>query len=244
MVAPPASGARAAVCAALGHRSQRAGCEAPRYGAFLRRANSHTPKTARAAWRRELQLRSVAAALRKQDDASGVLQALRRVELLVRARPDELEVHAAELARALLHCRVPEWAEPDEGTRCARCEGSLHELARTPPRNGEHAGAPWRCHCAVVPLPVRPLHYPPLLRPSRASHCVAVDLRTRRRRARCVPFSQSVCVPPWFQHCSSGRRGPRGRAALRTADCIAPLRLPARPPAGPRSCPRCCGGWR
>jgi hypothetical protein len=66
--------------------------------------------------RRALQLRAVAAALRKSDDVAGVLAALPRVEVLVRAAPDELPVVAPELSRALLHCRVPEWAEPDPGT--------------------------------------------------------------------------------------------------------------------------------
>jgi len=38
------------------------------------------------------------------------------VEALVRAAPDELRHHAPELARALVHCRVPEWVEVEAGT--------------------------------------------------------------------------------------------------------------------------------
>eukprot|EP00775_Hariotina_reticulata_P002036 gene2036-2358_t len=57
-----------------------------------------------------LSLRAVAAALRKQDDADAVLDALRKVEVLVRAQPDELPVVGPELARSLLHSKVPVWA--------------------------------------------------------------------------------------------------------------------------------------
>lgn len=39
---------------------------------------------------RALQLRALAAALRKQDDVNGVLEALGRVEMLIRGAPDEL----------------------------------------------------------------------------------------------------------------------------------------------------------
>ena len=62
---------------------------------------------------RSLQLRSLAAALRKGDDPQGVLAALSRLEVLVRARPWELGQAAPELVRALMHCRVPEWAEAE-----------------------------------------------------------------------------------------------------------------------------------
>ncbi|KAG2494834.1 hypothetical protein HYH03_007074 [Edaphochlamys debaryana] len=65
-------------------------------------------------WRRAepgaLQLRALAAALRKADDAAAVLAALGKLEELIRAAPDELGLAAPELVRALLHCRVPEWA--------------------------------------------------------------------------------------------------------------------------------------
>ena len=70
-----------------------------------------------------LQLRSLAAALRKPDDVTGVLQALQRLELLVRAAPDELASMSAELVRSLLHCRVPEWAEAEPGRWGGQCEG-------------------------------------------------------------------------------------------------------------------------
>lgn len=43
---------------------------------------------------RKLQLRAVIAALRKQDDVKGVLEALGRVELVIRASPDELPAAA------------------------------------------------------------------------------------------------------------------------------------------------------
>ncbi len=69
---------------------------------------------------RDLQLRAVAAALRKSstsEEVTTVLATLKRVELLVRARPDELDGCANEITRALLHCRVPEWAEQDPDTR-------------------------------------------------------------------------------------------------------------------------------
>jgi hypothetical protein len=63
---------------------------------------------------RSLQLRSLAAALRRQDDVKGVLEALGRLEPLIRCRPDELGPSAAELSRALLYCRVPEWAQVED----------------------------------------------------------------------------------------------------------------------------------
>ncbi|MEW5317044.1 MAG: hypothetical protein WDW38_008375 [Sanguina aurantia] len=69
------------------------------------------------AWRKAggaggaLQLRALAAALRKQDDVNGVLTALERLEVLIRACPPELATAAPELVRSLLHCKVPEWAE-------------------------------------------------------------------------------------------------------------------------------------
>ena len=43
-----------------------------------------------------------------------MLSALSRLEVLVRAScPDELTLVASELVRALMHCRVPEWAEAE-----------------------------------------------------------------------------------------------------------------------------------
>eukprot|EP00955_Chlamydomonas_euryale_P042833 352427-Chlamydomonas_euryale.AAC.6 len=69
------------------------------------------------AWARaepaSLQLRALAAALRKADDAAAVVAALGRLEPVIRASPDELRVFAPELARALLHARPPEWADED-----------------------------------------------------------------------------------------------------------------------------------
>jgi telomere length regulation protein len=52
-------------------------------------------------------------ALRKADDTQGMLSALSRVEVLVRACPDELEGVAPELVRALMHCRLPEWVQAE-----------------------------------------------------------------------------------------------------------------------------------
>ncbi|GBF95877.1 hypothetical protein Rsub_08468 [Raphidocelis subcapitata] len=49
-------------------------------------------------------LAPLAAALRNQDDVKGA-------EVLLRAAPDELPAYAPELARCLLHCRVPDWAD-------------------------------------------------------------------------------------------------------------------------------------
>lgn len=63
--------------------------------------------------RRSLQLRPLAAALRKGDEPQGVLTALSRLGVLLRARPSELVLVAADLVRALMHCRVPEWAEAE-----------------------------------------------------------------------------------------------------------------------------------
>ncbi|KAF8067273.1 Telo2 [Scenedesmus sp. PABB004] len=72
-------------------------------------------------------LRGLAAALRKHDDMAAALEALARVEVLVRAEPDELAVVGPELARALLHCKVPVWAAGAESA---------------PPPPPEPAGAP------------------------------------------------------------------------------------------------------
>jgi len=47
-----------------------------------------------------MQLRDVAAALRKQDDVNGVLAALRLVDGLVEAAPDELGQYAGVLLDA------------------------------------------------------------------------------------------------------------------------------------------------
>lgn len=46
------------------------------------------------AGRQPMQLRDVAAALRKQDDVSGVLAALKLVDGLIEAAPDELDHYA------------------------------------------------------------------------------------------------------------------------------------------------------
>ncbi|KXZ57008.1 hypothetical protein GPECTOR_1g910 [Gonium pectorale] len=86
------------------------------------------------AWRRaepsSLQLRSLAAALRKQDDVKTVLGALGRLEELIRAGPDELPLLAPELLRSLLHCRVPEWAdEEDAGARGGAPRASAQRAA-------------------------------------------------------------------------------------------------------------------
>lgn len=48
----------------------------------------------KAGGRQPLQLRDVAAALRKEDDAAGVLAALSLVDGLVEAAPDELDQYA------------------------------------------------------------------------------------------------------------------------------------------------------
>lgn len=57
------------------------------------------------------QLKALAADLRNPKDVQQVLRALQVTEQLVRAAPSELAVCAEELARSLLYCRVPDWAE-------------------------------------------------------------------------------------------------------------------------------------
>lgn len=60
-----------------------------------------------------MQLKALAAALRKPDDVTSTLSALKKLEVLIRAAPSELRGAAQELVRALLHCRIPEWAEEE-----------------------------------------------------------------------------------------------------------------------------------
>ncbi|KAK9822493.1 hypothetical protein WJX81_003452 [Elliptochloris bilobata] len=60
---------------------------------------------------RPVQLREVAAALRKADDPQALLKALAAVQPLIEAEPVELSHYAGELARALLYTRAPDWAE-------------------------------------------------------------------------------------------------------------------------------------
>lgn len=59
-----------------------------------------------------LQLRDVAAALRKQDDVNGVLKALQQAGPLVAAAPDELSAYAG----AVTSCLNP--APPNAAVRC------------------------------------------------------------------------------------------------------------------------------
>ncbi|GAX82969.1 hypothetical protein CEUSTIGMA_g10396.t1 [Chlamydomonas eustigma] len=95
------------------------------------------------AWKRvdpkSLQLRSQVVALRKADDTQGMLTALSRLEVLVRACPDELEEVAPELVRALMHCRPPEWAQaeaksPENSpeTQRLRCLVALSSICPVP----------------------------------------------------------------------------------------------------------------
>ncbi|GIL86739.1 hypothetical protein Vretifemale_14985 [Volvox reticuliferus] len=104
------------------------------------------------AWRRaepsSLQLRALAAALRKQDDVKGVFAALKYLEEIVRAAPDELGLMAPELVRSLLHCRVPEWAE--EGS-----EGREGSSGRGPGAASSSA-LDQRRNCLVALLAVAP----------------------------------------------------------------------------------------
>ncbi|KAK9868756.1 hypothetical protein WJX84_007936 [Apatococcus fuscideae] len=69
---------------------------------------------------RPLQLRDIAAALRKTDDPQGIAPALRAAEALVAANPDELSHYAGELSRSLLYTRPPEWAEQEAATKAAK----------------------------------------------------------------------------------------------------------------------------
>ncbi|KAK9908206.1 hypothetical protein WJX75_004272 [Coccomyxa subellipsoidea] len=90
-----------------------------------------------------LQLRDVAAMLRKGDDPNAVLKGLAALGPLVDAAPHELESHAGELARALLHARPPEWAD-EEATAAGRPEmapaarrlAGMASLAAAAPRAG------------------------------------------------------------------------------------------------------------
>ncbi|EIE21374.1 hypothetical protein COCSUDRAFT_56593 [Coccomyxa subellipsoidea C-169] len=90
-----------------------------------------------------LQLRDVAALLRKGDDPNAVLKGLAALGPLVDAAPHELDSHAGELARALLHARPPEWADeeaaaagrPDTGPAARRLAG-MASLAAAAPRAG------------------------------------------------------------------------------------------------------------
>jgi hypothetical protein len=64
--------------------------------------------------RTNLQLRDLIHMLQRADsDWKGQLQAIRSAEVLIRAAPDELPLHAEPLARALLHTRVPAWADEE-----------------------------------------------------------------------------------------------------------------------------------
>lgn len=63
---------------------------------------------------RPVQLRDLAAALRKGEDHAGLLAAVHSAETLIRAAPAELATYGAELARSLLHSRIPEWADSEE----------------------------------------------------------------------------------------------------------------------------------
>ena len=64
------------------------------------------------------------------DDASGVLLALSRLEVLLRACPDELEQVAPELVRALMHCRLPDWAEAEAKRWGGAWGGSLPHVLK------------------------------------------------------------------------------------------------------------------
>ncbi|EFJ42875.1 hypothetical protein VOLCADRAFT_97060 [Volvox carteri f. nagariensis] len=98
------------------------------------------------AWHRAepaaLQLRALAAALRKQDDVKTVLAALKQLEVsygivrhaeVIRAAPDELGLMAPELIRSLLHCRVPEWAEMEADVDEQSAGGSEEEVTHGSP---------------------------------------------------------------------------------------------------------------
>lgn len=90
-------------------------------------------------------LKSLCADLRKTDDASTVLQALKFCERLVRAKPEELGVVAVELARSLLHCRTPEWVEgtgpPGNTAEDQRLRSMVAVLALRPEGSGEALAA-------------------------------------------------------------------------------------------------------
>ena len=83
-----------------------------------------------------LQLRDVAAALRKQDDVNGVLKALQQAGPLVAAAPDELSAYAGaahsngfqgfarKVVQRFLSTRVQRPTCKMSGQRCCRCSRS------------------------------------------------------------------------------------------------------------------------
>ncbi|CAL8463180.1 g2714 [Coccomyxa elongata] len=90
-----------------------------------------------------LQLRDVAALLRKSDDHNAVLKGLAALGPLIDAAPHELDSYAGELARALLHARPPEWADEEaaaagrpETAPAARRLAGMAALAVAAPRAG------------------------------------------------------------------------------------------------------------
>lgn len=65
---------------------------------------------------------------------SGVCVRVRmQVEVLVRAEPDELPVVAPELARALVHCKVPLWADSPASAAAAATPSQQHNTASESP---------------------------------------------------------------------------------------------------------------
>lgn len=75
---------------------------------------------------------------------AGVLSALKKTEVLLRATPDELRQAAPELLRALLFCRVPEWADagapkPEDRREAQRLRSISALLAAAPAAAGDAA---------------------------------------------------------------------------------------------------------
>ncbi|KAG2442491.1 hypothetical protein HXX76_002577 [Chlamydomonas incerta] len=182
-------------------------------------------------WRRAepaaLQLRSLAAALRKQDDVSGVLKALGRLEELIRAGPEELGLAASELVRALLHCRVPEWAESEQEQE--------QEQEQQAPRQGQREGgggaALQRMRCLVALLAVAPLPAGDALLPEVYSPHLDTHQRLTLLDALAAAAAELAADPRAAPRLA---QGPGGRPVLeRGAPAPPPAAAPALTAGGP-----------
>lgn len=115
--------------------------------------------------------------------------------MLIRAQPDELSHYAAELARALLHCRVPEWAdaEPDTPADALPAEQRLRGMVR-----GRLCCAPVCAVTKVVGIDGRACFSGSLLQHSSCFN-VLQQLRTNRMRSSVL---QDCFSFPWYSCCS------------------------------------------
>ncbi|GLI69267.1 hypothetical protein VaNZ11_013803, partial [Volvox africanus] len=176
------------------------------------------------AWQRaepsSLQLRALAAALRKQDDVKGVLTALKRLEEIIRAAPDELGLLAPELVRSLLHCRVPEWAQEGPEGR----EGSSGRGVAVPADSTQGASSPpallQHRNCLVALLAVAPLAAGDALLPE--IYSPHLDLHQRLTLLDSLTAAAAELADP--RVAPRLTQGPGGRPLLQRPD---PSQLPA-----------------